>query len=187
MAPWHVAATLPPDRCRSAARAAVAVLDRTAWPDKKQEDALVTTLTPNTITRSFWDLAGIGASTLCVAHCLMIPLLIVFLPILEAVERQTHAAFALAILAIGLLAFLPGCLNHRQWQIAAAAIVGFGLISLGVTAPEGLLSESSEVFATVLGGLVLVVAHLRNAHFCRRCRMCADRDCAIREVEFERR
>ena len=91
-----------------------------------------------------WDLAGIGASSVCVIHCLAMPLLVVFLPILEAVEKQTHAGFALTILGIGLLAFWQGYLQHRRWRIIAAAIVGFGLISLGVTAQEGLLSESAE-------------------------------------------
>ena len=124
-----------------------------------------------------WDLVGIGASSLCVLHCLATPLLVVFLPILEAVEKQTHAAFALAILAIGLLAFWPGYRQHGRWRIIAAAIVGFGLISLGVTAPEGLLSESAEAFATVLGGAILVTAHVRNAYFCRTCRHCGEQEC----------
>lgn len=124
-----------------------------------------------------WDLAGIGASSLCVIHCLATPLLVVFLPILEAVEKQTHAGFALAILGIGLLAFWPGYLQHRRWRIIAAAIVGFSLISLGVTAQEGLLSESAEAIATILGGAILVTAHLRNAYFCRSCWHCGEQEC----------
>jgi hypothetical protein len=127
--------------------------------------------------RQPWDLAGIGASSLCVIHCLATPLLVVFLPILEAVEKQTHAGFALAILAIGLFAFWPGYLQHGRWRIIAAAIVGVGLISLGVTAPEGLLGESAEAIATILGGAILVTAHLRNAYFCRSCRLCGARKC----------
>lgn len=127
--------------------------------------------------RQPWDFAGIGASSLCVLHCLATPLLVVFLPILEAVEKQTHAVFALTILAIGLLAFWPGYRRHKRWGIIAAAIMGFGLISLGVTAPEGILDESAEAVATVLGGIVLVSAHLRNAYFCRSCRLCGEQQC----------
>ena len=65
----------------------------------------MTILNSSLIQRQPWDLAGIGASTMCVLHCLATPLLVVFLPVLEAVEKQTHTAFALAILALGLLAF----------------------------------------------------------------------------------
>lgn len=136
-------------------------------------------LNASLLQRQPWDVAGIGMSTLCVLHCVATPMLVVFLPVLEAVEKQTHAAFALAILAMGLLAFWPGYQRHGRWQISATAIAGFGLISLGVTAPEGMLSESAEVATTVLGGVTLVIAHLYNAFFCRQCRHCGGQDCMI--------
>jgi len=128
--------------------------------------------------RKSWDLLGIGASTLCVLHCLATPLFVVALPILEVYERQTHAAFALAIVATSLLAFWPGYLKHRRWWIVATALLGFGLISLGVTAPEGVLTKSMEVAATVIGGAMLVFAHLRNVFFCRYCPTCGGQDCS---------
>lgn len=125
-----------------------------------------------------WDLAGIGASVLCVLHCLATPLLVVAVPTVAAFEEQTHAAFALVILAIGLLAFWPGLRRHRRWHVLGAAVVGFALISLGVVAPEGLLSEPGEGAVTVLGGATLILAHLRNAYFCRSCPMCREQGCA---------
>lgn len=124
-----------------------------------------------------WDLAGIGASTLCVAHCLASPVLAVLIPVLEAIESQTHTAFAMAILGIGLLAFWPGFRRHGRWQIVAAALVGFEMISLGIMVPEGLMSESAEATVTVVGGVILISAHLRNAYFCGACRVCGDHDC----------
>ena len=137
----------------------------------------MTILIASPMQRQYWDLAGISASVLCVTHCLVAPFLAVFLPALELFERQTHASFALAILSIGLLAFWPGYLRHRRWRIVAAAIAGFGLISLGVTMPEGLLTERAETLTTLIGGGVLILAHLRNAYFCRSCRHCGDRAC----------
>jgi hypothetical protein len=125
-----------------------------------------------------WDLAGIGASALCVAHCLATPLLVVALPTVAALEAQTHAVFALTILGIGLLAFCPGMRLHRRWQVVGAALLGFALISLGVVAPEGVLSEPLEEALTVLGGATLILAHLRNAYLCRVCRVCCERGCA---------
>jgi hypothetical protein len=137
----------------------------------------MTILNSSLAERQPWDLVGVGASTLCILHCLATPLLVVFLPVIGASERQTHTVFAMAILAIGLLAFWPGYRQHRRWRIIAGAAVGFGLISLGATAPEGLLSESAETVATMLGGATLVTAHLRNAYFCRRCRHCSEKEC----------
>lgn len=141
----------------------------------------MTILNSSLAQRQPWDLVGIGASTLCILHCLATPLVVVFLPVVGAVEKQTHAAFALAILAIGLLAFWPGYRQHHRWRIIASAAAGFGLVSLGVTAPESLLSESAETVATMLGGAILVTAHLRNAYFCRLCRHCGEQECVAAE------
>jgi hypothetical protein len=127
--------------------------------------------------RQSWDLLGIGASTLCVLHCLATPVLVVTLPMIEVYERQTHATFALAILGLGLLAFWPGFLKHRRVRVVAIAVLGFGLISLGVTAPEGILTEPMEKAATVAGGAMLVFAHLRNVFFCRWCPACGEQEC----------
>lgn len=124
-----------------------------------------------------WDVAGIGASLLCVAHCLATPALMVFLPVLEALEKPTHAGLALALLAIGLLAFWPGYLRHKRWSIVAAGSAGFVLIALGVVAPEGLMNETTELMSTLLGGSILIAAHLRNAYFCRHCQECGPRGC----------
>lgn len=124
-----------------------------------------------------WDLAGIGASAICVMHCVVTPILVVFLPVLGAIEEPVHAVLALVILGVGLLAFWPGYLRHRRWQLVVVAIVGLALISLGVTVPEGLMSESSEIVATVMGGIMLVTAHVANAYFCRYCRHCGESDC----------
>jgi peptidoglycan/LPS O-acetylase OafA/YrhL len=124
-----------------------------------------------------WDVAGIGASLLCVLHCLATPLLVVFVPTLEIIERPTHATLAIAILAFGMLAFWPGYRRHRRWRVVAAAFVGFGLVSLGVVAPDGLMSEPTEQAVTVIGGGTLVFAHLCNAFFCSRCPVCSGQDC----------
>lgn len=125
-----------------------------------------------------WDLAGIGASLLCILHCVATPLLVIALPALEVLERQTHAAFALSILCIGLLAFVPGYRRHRRWRVVLLGLVGFGMLSVGVLVPEGAISETVEVAITVLGGATLITAHLRNAYFCRLCRSCGRQPCA---------
>jgi len=125
-----------------------------------------------------WDLAGIGASLLCILHCVATPLLVVVLPAIEVLERPTHAAFALGILCIGLLAFVPGYRRHRRWRVVLLGLVGFGMLSAGVLVPEGAMSETAEVAVTVLGGATLITAHLRNAYFCLLCRACGSQPCA---------
>jgi len=124
-----------------------------------------------------WDLAGIGASLLCVAHCVITPFLVGLLPTLELVERETHTALAFAILGIGLLAFVPGYRHHRRWRVPALGLVGFAMLSTGAFATEGLMGERLETVLTVLGGIALISAHVRNAYFCRLCRVCGTEPC----------
>lgn len=130
-----------------------------------------------------WDRIGIGASLVCVIHCLAAPLVIVFVPVLELMERQTHAAFALSILGAGLLAFIPGYREHGRRGVILLACAGFAMITAGAVAPESLIGESVETWLTVLGGITLITAHLRNAYFCRLCGVCQPRGSATRPDE----
>lgn len=125
-----------------------------------------------------WDCAGVGASLACVAHCVATPFLLVLLPTLRLLERETHLVFALAILCIGLLAFVPGYRLHRRRQILGIGLAGFGILTAAALVPEGDLSETMETGLTIAGGAMLIAAHLRNIYFCRRCRACAKKSCA---------
>jgi hypothetical protein len=133
-----------------------------------------------------WDLVGIGASLLCILHCVATPLLLVALPALELLERQTHAIFAICILCIGLLAFVPGYRRHRRWTVVLLGLVGFAMLSASVSFPEGAMSETTEVVLTVLGGVTLIKAHLRNAYLCRLCRACGREPCSGEPAETVR-
>ena len=124
-----------------------------------------------------WDTAGIGVSLLCVSHCVATPLLVVLLPAVELFERGTHTVFALTILCFGLLAFVPGYRRHHRRGVLLWGLIGFGMLSAGVVVPEGVMSEAVEQGLTILGGITLISAHLRNAYFCRLCRVCGKEPC----------
>ncbi len=124
------------------------------------------------------DLAGISASMLCVLHCLVTPLLITMLPVLAATENQTHRVFAVLMLLIGMLAFVPGYRKHKKTAIPALGAVGVTAVIVAAVLPEMEGGESIETLLVVAGGLALIGAHLRNAYWCRFCQVCGKKPCS---------
>ena len=129
------------------------------------------------VPEGHWDFAGMGTSLTCVTHCIATPFLVGLMPALELVEKETHTAFVFVILCIGLLAFVPGYRHHRSWRVPVLGLIGVGMLSAGVAMPEGLMNETLETLITVLGGITLILAHIRNAYYCRLCRVCGKEPC----------
>lgn len=120
-----------------------------------------------------WDGLGVAASSLCLAHCLLLPVFTTFLPVLGTQflgGESVHRALGLAILAISAAAFIPGYRRHRQRKASAMAAVGLALLLPGMAGIAAL--EEIETALTMAGGVLLIRAHLLNRSFCRTCRVC---------------
>ncbi|MCJ8156246.1 MerC domain-containing protein [Sphingomonas sp. LaA6.9] len=109
-----------------------------------------------------WDGAAIGASALCLAHCLGLPVLIAMLPALAdllAFPESFHlAAFAFALPASG-IALLAGYRRHGLLLPAIMGAVGLLLIGWGATGGHRIAIETG---LTVLGSLLLAMGHIWN-------------------------
>jgi hypothetical protein len=109
-----------------------------------------------------FDGLAISASLLCLAHCLLLPLAILLVPMLAAfltLPEAFHAwVFALAV-PTSLVALLAGWRRHGARQ--PALLAGAGLLLLGaglVLAP----AHAVETALTVAGSLLLALGHVRN-------------------------
>lgn len=119
-----------------------------------------------------------AAQLVCITHCIATPFLAAALPVLAVTETETHIGLAVVLFVIGLLAFLPGYRLHSKPYMALVAALGFVMLLMAAFLPETLSSEELETGLTVAGGLLLVTAHLSNAYYCRRCRICAEDPCS---------
>ena len=126
---------------------------------------------------SSWDKAGMATSMLCILHCILTPLLAASLPILAATEQGTHIGLTLALMMIGLLAFIPGYRKHGRRSMVLLGVIGFTLLCSAVILPEGISSEAVEMALTMIGGGFLIVAHMSNLYFCKACSVCGQRPC----------
>lgn len=119
---------------------------------------------PNRIIASM-DTLGIAASSLCLVHCLAMPLVVGILPIigLKFLEgHQAHVTLAFFVLTFALLAIVPGYLRHRRGDILAMMLVGVGLVLYATFVARFTLGEAAELPIITIGNLILVFTHLRN-------------------------
>jgi hypothetical protein len=116
-----------------------------------------------------FDRAGILLSTICLIHCIALP---VALPVLQAVGLRAnikileneafHLVFAILLLGIGGVAFVFGFLRHRAWLPLLLGALGTAFLFIGALNPMHLLSEREAHAFTVLGTFVLIFAHVKN-------------------------
>nr|WP_269539426.1 MerC domain-containing protein [Cerasicoccus sp. TK19100] len=150
--------------------------------------ALKTSCRPN----GWLDSLAIGMSIVCAIHCLVTPVLIVFLPILATtfwVHEDFHLWMLLFVLPTSALAMFLGCRKHKDRLILALSIIG--LSALMATAIYESVSHADSASAAhvhcehcveagadewltgvtllnVMGGLFLASAHVRNYRLCRK-------------------
>lgn len=115
------------------------------------------------------DLAGVGLSLTCLIHCLALPLAILLAPALShwlTLPEGVHAAILLLALPAALIAMSDGWRRHRRMAPAVLAMLGLGLLALGLAAHEGWIAaadrELVDRLLTSAGAVSLAAAHLLN-------------------------
>lgn len=106
--------------------------------------------------------AALGASALCLVHCLALPLLLAALPAFStvlAIPESFHVwilAFAIPSSAIALYS---GRTRHGATYPAVLGVAGLVLLAVGALP---LASTRWDTIVTVPGSLLLAAAHLTN-------------------------
>ncbi len=108
------------------------------------------------------DQFGILISSICLVHCLALPILIALLPAWEPLlppDSLVHPLLIGLALPITGLALARGYRAHRDGRAAAYGIVGLSLIAVAAflaTAPLTVIG------LTIGGGLLVAAAHVTN-------------------------
>lgn len=132
--------------------------------------------TPNKISID-WDGMGVGASGLCIAHCVLTPVLLFAVPVaglavLESALIQ-KALVALAI-AIGVTALVPGLRLHGRYVLLLPVLLGAGSLLFAAFGATAMWGEAGETAFTMTGGALMIFSHWKNRTFCKACRVCGD-------------
>jgi len=107
------------------------------------------------------DTAGMFVSGLCLAHCLLTPVLLalggfgVLGVLLE--DRLVHLVLLLPVLLLALSSFPGACRHHRRPAVMVAGFSGLLLLMVALC-----LEGTWELLASVGGAGLLVTAHWVN-------------------------
>ena len=105
------------------------------------------------------DPIAIGLSGLCILHCLALPVLASILPMLGAVAEAEwlHRIFVIGAIVVGGYAFVTMKNTSTRLIFAATAVIGLALLVAGAFVEA---FHDYEVLLTVIGAVVLIVAHM---------------------------
>ena len=148
-------------------------------------------------THGWLDSLAISMSVICAVHCLLTPVLIIAFPIVTTtfwIHQDFHLWMLLFVLPITSLAVFLGCRKHRDKLVVSLSAAGLCCLfavslyesffhvnnmlqsSHCIHCAQGELKDhfSLTTMINVLGGLLLVGAHVRNYYLCRRLRCSHD-------------
>ncbi|MCA0269415.1 MAG: MerC domain-containing protein [Bacteroidetes bacterium] len=116
------------------------------------------------------DRLGLGASVICLVHCLAMPFVLTGV---AAWGAHGHEAFHIGVAAVSiplaLAAAWPGYREHRDRGVLALLLGGALVFGLGVVLHDT-LGELAALAMSVVGSVLLMLGHVRNYH---RRSMCA--------------
>ncbi len=118
-----------------------------------------------------YDLLGVSASTLCVLHCGLLPLLLTAAPWLARgfLAEETFEWVMIGLsLAIGMFALTRGFrLHHRKWS----ALWYFFAGAVIIVGAKFLLVESERLLLPA-GAMMIALSHIQNWRLCKECVRC---------------
>lgn len=130
------------------------------------------------------DKLAISMALLCAIHCLIVPILIVAVPLINTtffVHKDFHLWMLVAVFPTTLASILMGCRKHKDKVVFVSCFLGLatlvlafflqqqGIAHCGSCATEGEITEIGNVaWINTIGGIFLIFAHSRNFYLCRK-------------------
>lgn len=116
------------------------------------------------------DRMAIILSGTCMAHCLLLPILITLFPIVQGSlleEESFHALFLIFVLPTSVIALFIGCRKHKHLMTAVLGMIGLTTLTLAAFWGHDWVGLTGERIMTTMGGAILALSHLSNYKHCR--------------------
>lgn len=129
-----------------------------------------------TINTVYIDKIAISLSSLCIAHCLLFPILATLIPsflVLGLNTENFHLWMVVSVIPTSIYALSLGCKKHEQKSILLIGLVGLFCLILAFVLGSNVLTETGEKSLTLLGALIIAFAHFKNYKLCQQHDKCA--------------
>ena len=116
------------------------------------------------------DKSAIALSFLCALHCLLLPTAIVLYPSTLSFlpgDESVHLALLFVVIPISAYALIKGGKVHKSRKVFITGISGLLVLVAAVVFGHDVLGEIGEKILTVLGSIIVIIAHVQNHLICR--------------------
>jgi hypothetical protein len=122
-------------------------------------------------SQTITDAVAMGLSVTCAIHCLLLPVALVLLPSLAALQLDNeafHIWMIVGVIPTSAYALTLGCKTHKTFRFAVIAGVGVTLLVLALLLGESGIGEAGEKILTVIGAGFVALGHWQNYHRCQQ-------------------
>ena len=116
------------------------------------------------------DKLAISISSLCIVHCLLLPIGIVLIPSIglqTLADEAFHQMLIVAVLLTSCSALFMGCRQHKVWRVLAWGVSGLFLLIAAVLFGHD-FGELFEKGLTLIGSLFVIIGHVQNYRLCKQ-------------------
>jgi hypothetical protein len=120
---------------------------------------------------AIFDRAAICVSGLCLAQCLLLPVLLFVTPLISLGvlgDELFHLALLGVILPLSVAAFAQGYSIHRDVRMLGPGLAGLVTVVMAAVLHGRVLDDFATAMLTSLGGILLIGAHWFNLRLRRR-------------------
>ncbi len=128
------------------------------------------------ISNNTLDKSAIALSTLCLIHCLALPVITILLPSMIATtvnQELFHTIMVICVLPVSIYALTMGCKKHTKMHVGLYGALGLSALLAAVIFGESYLGENGEKVVTTIGATLIAFAHVKNYKLCKNSTNCS--------------
>ena len=115
------------------------------------------------------DKIAIGLSIACVIHCFLVPSFIILSPAFLSIELDNeliHYLMLFVVFPISMIALSTGFKSHKMISYLLIGMTGLLILICAVLFGESILGHTGEKALTLIGAIILSIAHYKNFKTC---------------------